>query len=190
MTRLTTDRTLRRKLLAWAPSLLALSPLAALTPRPAAAHGDTHGRSSTAASPPEQQAWGIAAGPRQRARRLVIRMDDAMRFSPTHLDVTEGETLELVIHNHGKLMHELVIGTREELDKHAKLMLEHPGMEHDEPWMAHVPPGKTGRLRWTFNRVGQFEFACLIAGHFQAGMRGTVSVRAAAGSSKRPPSPT
>jgi uncharacterized cupredoxin-like copper-binding protein len=50
-------------------------------------------------------------------------------------------------------------------------------MEHDEPWMAHVEPGRSGDLIWTFNRTGEFEFACLLPGHYQAGMRGTIRVR-------------
>jgi uncharacterized cupredoxin-like copper-binding protein len=49
-------------------------------------------------------------------------------------------------------------------------------MEHDEAHMVHVAPGQTGEIIWTFNRPGEFEFACLIAGHFQAGMKGTVIV--------------
>ena len=36
--------------------------------------------------------------------------------------------------------------------------------------------GKTGQIVWTFNRAGQFEFACLIAGHYQAGMTGRFTV--------------
>ena len=49
-------------------------------------------------------------------------------------------------------------------------------MEHDEPYMAHVPPGQTGEIVWTFNRAGRFEFACLIAGHYQDGMKGVITV--------------
>ena len=74
-------------------------------------------------------------------------------------------------------MHELVIGTRQELDEHATLMAKFPGMEHDEPYMAHVAPGKTGALVWNFNRVGEFDFACLIPGHYQAGMVGKINVK-------------
>jgi uncharacterized cupredoxin-like copper-binding protein len=55
-------------------------------------------------------------------------------------------------------------------------MIKFPTMEHDEPYMAHVAPGKTGEIIWTFNRAGQFEFACLIAGHYQAGMVGKIMV--------------
>ena len=78
-------------------------------------------------------------------------------------------------------MHEFVLGTKKELDNHAALMMKFPGMEHSEPYMAHVAPGKTGEITWTFNRPGDFDFACLIAGHYQAGMVGKVKVVAASG---------
>ena len=83
--------------------------------------------------------------------------------------------------NSGKMLHEFVLGTKQELLAHAALMLKFPTMEHDEPYMAHVPVGKSGQIIWTFNRAGDFEFACLIAGHYQAGMKGTVKVTAATG---------
>ena len=71
--------------------------------------------------------------------------------------------------------------TKDVLDEHAALIGKCPTMERDEPYMAHVPPGKTGEIVWTFNRAGQFEFACLIAGHYQAGMVGLVTVIPVAG---------
>ena len=52
----------------------------------------------------------------------------------------EGETVRLQAQNQGKVMHEIVIGTKTELDQHAEMMVKHPGMEHDEPYMAHVKP--------------------------------------------------
>lgn len=60
-------------------------------------------------------------------------------------------------------------------------MLKFPTMEHDEPYMAHVGAGKTGEIIWTFNRAGEFDFACLIPGHYQAGMVGKLKVAAANG---------
>ena len=99
-------------------------------------------------------------------------------FAPDRIAVKLGETVRFVARNDGKVMHEFVIGTQAENAKHAEMMLKFPGMEHDEPYMAHVPPGKTGQIVWTFNRAGQFEFACLIAGHYQAGMVGTITVSA------------
>jgi uncharacterized cupredoxin-like copper-binding protein len=55
-------------------------------------------------------------------------------------------------------------------------MIKFPNTEHNEPYMAHVAPGKTGEVIWLFNRAGDFDFACLIAGHYQAGMVGTIKV--------------
>lgn len=141
----------------------------------ALAHGQAHD-SEPSMMPPEQKAWGIGADEQQVDRELVIRMSDNMRFTPDHFEVAEGETLRLIIKNEGQMLHELVLGTAEELQEHAALMAKFPGMEHDEPYMAHVDPGQTQTMTWTFNRAGRFEFACLLPGHFQAGMVGGLDV--------------
>ncbi len=161
----------RRQLL----TLALLSPLAPW----AQAHGSRpHGHQGHHAPlVKEQKPWGIAAEPREARRTIEILMTDDMRFSPAHIDVREGETLRLRAVNRGQVMHEIVIGTRQELEEHAEMMKKHPNMEHDEPYMAHVEPGQRGDIVWTFNRPGDFEFACLIPGHFEAGMRGTIRVR-------------
>ncbi|QPF76637.1 cupredoxin family protein [Roseateles sp. DAIF2] len=124
----------------------------------------------------EQKDWGIAAEAKEARRTITVGMNDAMRFVPDRLEVRQGETVRFVIRNDGKVMHEFVLGTKKELDAHAEMMMKHPGMEHDEPYMAHVAPGKTGEITWTFNRAGEFDFACLIAGHYQAGMVGKLKV--------------
>jgi len=125
----------------------------------------------------EQQDWGIAGDARAVRRTVDVRMLDTMRFVPDRIDVRLDETVRFKARNTGRVMHEFVIGTRAENERHAALMLKFPDMEHDEPYMAHVPPGKTGDIVWQFNRAGTFEFACLIAGHYQAGMTGTITVR-------------
>ena len=99
-----------------------------------------------------------------------------MRFTPQHIEVQEGETVRLRAMNRGKVLHEIVLGTPEELKAHADLMKKHPGMEHDAPDMAHVAAGRSGDIVWHFNRAGTFHFACLIPGHYEAGMTGTVTV--------------
>jgi uncharacterized cupredoxin-like copper-binding protein len=160
-------------------SLITVIATAALTlaPAPAFAHGDAaHGTDKTATAKREQKPWGIAGDARSATRTVTLSMDDSMRFSPDKLAFKQGETVRFVIRNQGKLLHELVIGTKPELDTHAAMMVKFPGMEHDEPYMAHVPAGKSGELVWTFNRAGEFDFACLIAGHYQAGMVGKISV--------------
>jgi uncharacterized cupredoxin-like copper-binding protein len=148
---------------------------AALAASGAHAHGDKHG-TSAAVVKKEQTPWGIAGDARDATRTIRIEMRDTMRYSPDRIVVREGETIRLVHRNRGKIMHEFVLGTKQELDEHAALMLKFPGMEHDEPYMVHVAPGKQGEIVWTFNRAGTFDFACLIPGHYQAGMVGKVVV--------------
>ena len=133
---------------------------------------------TSSAAPAErvQTAWGIGGDAKAVTRTINVTMTDNMRFTPSELRIQAGETVRLVVRNAGKGLHELVIGTKDELDKHAALMLKFPGMEHSEPYMAHVNPGKTAQLIWTFNRAGDFEFACLLPGHYQAGMVGKIKV--------------
>ena len=71
----------------------------------------------------------------------------------------------------------MVIGTADELKKHAEQMRKFPEMEHEEAYMAHVKPGKSGEIVWQFTKAGEFQFACLIPGHFEAGMVGKVTVK-------------
>jgi uncharacterized cupredoxin-like copper-binding protein len=152
-----------------------------LTASPAHAHGDAGHAGKPAPVRKEQKAWGIAGEAKAARRTVRFEMTDSMRFTPDRLEVRQGETVRIVVSNKGSAMHEFVLGTREELDAHAALMVKFPGMEHDEPYMAHVPPGKTGEIIWTFNRAGDFDFACLIAGHYQAGMVGKVKVTGSKG---------
>ena len=142
------------------------------------AHGDEGHPAKAGPVKKEQKDWGIAGDDKQARRSIEVGMSDAMRFMPDRIAVKLGETVRFAVRNDGKQMHEFVIGTQAENKKHAELMLKFPGMEHDEPYMAHVPPRKTGQIVWTFNRPGSFEFACLIAGHYQAGMVGTITVSA------------
>jgi len=161
--------------------LIALLPLA--TNLPAHAHSEkTHAPAAEAVA--EQTAWGIAGQSAQATRTITIVMTDAMRFTPDTLTVQEGDTVRFVVRNQGRMLHEMVIGTSNELAKHAALMAKFPNMAHDEPYMVHVDPGKTGEIVWTFNRAGRFEFACLIAGHYEAGMRGTLTVNPKQGAEK------
>jgi len=161
------------------PALALLLGLAAALATPVAqAHGSKPHEAKPRAAKPEQKAWGIA-GERKFVRRIVeIEMTDDMRFKPDRIEVGLNETVRFVLKNKGKLLHEMVIGTKKELDEHAALMQKFPDMEHDEPHMAHVDAGKQGDLVWKFNRAGEFDFACLIPGHYQAGMVGKILVKA------------
>ena len=161
----------RRSWLRWLllPGVVAL-------PTPGRAHSEAGHAKTPAAVKKEQKAWGIAGDARDVRRTIDIAMTDNMRFTPDRITVRLGETVRFRIRNQGQMLHEMVIGTAAELADHAALMAKFPTMEHDEPYMAHVAKGRTAQMLWHFNRAGEFEFACLIAGHFQAGMVGRITV--------------
>jgi len=155
---------------------LAFAMTLAVLPVAALAHGDAP-RKAAAAQPMVETGFGRTGDPRKAVRTIRIDMSDRMRFSPDTIEVKPGDTVRFVVRNSGKTMHEMVIGTMKELKDHAELMKKHPGMEHDEPYMAHVEPGKTAEIAWQFTKAGEFFFGCLIPGHFEAGMVGKILVR-------------
>lgn len=120
-----------------------------------------------------------APGDAKRVTRTVeITASDDMRFHPAKIAVKRGETVRLVVRNAGKIDHELVLGSPKDLKAHAALMRKFPGMEHDEPNQVKVGPGETREIVWRFPRSGTVDFACLIAGHFEAGMKGKIKIAA------------
>jgi len=144
--------------------------------RVASAHSDKPQAKKAGAAKKEQKDWGIAGDAKDVERTIDCRMLDTMRFSPDRVDVKLGETIRFTASNNGRVLHEFVIGTKQENAAHYELMKKFPNMEHDEPWMAHVAASGKSEIIWKFNRPGEFEFACLIAGHYEAGMVGKIVV--------------
>ena len=143
-----------------------------LVPLAAIAHTDaapaTHGASATAAG---------RAGERAHVTRTVtIGMKDSMRFSPAELVVERGQTVRIIARNDGDVLHEIVLGTREEIEHHRAAMRADPALAHGAPYMAHVAPGASQQIIWHFDRPGTFEFACLLPGHYESGMSGSIDV--------------
>ena len=147
----------------------------------ALAHGDEDHDKKAGASSHEghASALGKPGDPKKVGRTVEIAMNDTMRFTPSSVAVKRNETVRFVLKNEGKLKHEMVLGTIKELKEHAALMLKFPEMEHVDPNQASVEAGKTGELIWQFTKAGTFDFACLQAGHFEAGMKGNVVVAGA-----------
>ena len=115
----------------------------------------------------------------QATRTVSIEMSDAMRFTPDQVSVRQGETIRFVVKNAGQLKHEFNLGTDKDLNAHYELMKKFPEMEHDEPNIASVAPGGTGEVIWQFTKAGKVSFACLHVGHYDAGMKGSVTVSSA-----------
>ena len=132
----------------------------------------------------DEQTIGKAGKPANVTRTVSIDMTDAMRFTPASIDAKQGETIKFIVKNSGKIKHEMVLGTAKELKDHYELMKKNPEMEHDEPNMVTVAPGKTSEIIWQFTKSGKVDFACLQAGHYDAGMKGLVTVAATKTSTK------
>jgi len=157
-------------------ALLAAAPACAHDIAAPAAGADAHHHDADAAN-----TFGRSGNPHNVRRTIDIEMSDELRFTPASIDVKQGETVRLRIHNRGTMTHEFVLGTQDELAEHARLMLKFPGMVHEEPFMAHLAAGEQGEIVWQFTRRGSFRYACLIPGHtgenLRTGMVGTVTVR-------------
>jgi len=132
--------------------------------------GHTHGHGN------EEAAIGKPGELSKVSRTITIEMSDAMRFTPSNLKVRQGETVRLLIVNKGQIRHELSLGTQKELQEHLALMKKFPDMEHDEPNKVSLAPGKQGEIIWQFTKAGEVKFACLYPGHYDAGMKGQVTV--------------
>ncbi len=143
------------------------------------AHGDAHTAKKSAydASKVEERAFGREGDPRGVTHTVKLDMTDAFRFAPADVTVKPGETVKFVLANSGKVLHEMVLGTTEDLKAHAELMRKFPDMEHVDANMAHVKPGAKGEIVWQFTKAGEYQFACLIPGHYEAGMVGKVVVK-------------
>lgn len=140
------------------------------------AHGDNKAGKGARAISTEEKPFGREGDPKRVTRTMTVEMSDRMRFTPNELTIRQGETVRFRVKNSGKVLHEMVLGTMTELKEHADLMKKHPGMEHDEPYMAHVSAGKSGTMLWQFTKAGEFHFGCLVPGHFEAGMVGRIKV--------------
>jgi uncharacterized cupredoxin-like copper-binding protein len=156
---------------------IALSLAFALTAHADDKHSGQGGHAGHSAKSAEKT-YGEPGDPKKVTRTIEVGMTDAMRFTPSKIAVKRGETIRFVAKNSGKVEHEFVLGTERELKAHAEAMKKNPKMEHGpEANAVDVDPGKQGELVWRFTKAGTFSFGCLVPGHYEAGMVGTVVVR-------------
>ena len=123
---------------------------------------------------------GEPGNPKRPAQVVAVTMHEGngkMSFIPDKIEVKIGQQIRFVIRNNGALKHEFMLASVQDNKKHAEVMKKFPDMEHDDPNAISVDPGKTAEILWRFTKAGTFEFACLIPGHREAGMRGSVFVK-------------
>ena len=128
----------------------------------------------------EMFAAGEPADPKKDFRVIELAMTEGsgtMAFAPNTVEVKVGEQIKFVIKNTGALDHEFKLDSSEQIAKHKIAMEKNPEMIHDDPNGTRLEPSKSGEVFWKFSKAGTFVFACLIPGHYEAGMHGKVVVK-------------
>jgi uncharacterized cupredoxin-like copper-binding protein len=160
-----------RHIFAAAAVLLTAGVMLSGVPLPGLAHeGHDHGEFSA----------GEPGDPKKPARviRIKMREDGGKKFfEPARIEVRRGEQIRFSLQNEGTGPHEFALATAAENRKHTDEMRRLPEMEHDDPTAKRVTAGSTIDLVWKFSKRGEFQFACLIPGHYDARMVGTVIVK-------------
>jgi uncharacterized cupredoxin-like copper-binding protein len=159
-----------------------------------AGSGHDHGNSASAAHD-GHDAHDDSLSARVISRSIEVRMDDQMRFTPSALSVQAGETIRFVLHNAGQTEHEMVLGSPQEIAAHAQAMKQAASTggqaQHTHGTGVEITLGAGQKAEWvvSFPQATVLEMACLIPGHYEAGMRGTLEVRpASSGKTPRPAS--
>lgn len=90
-------------------------------------------------------------------------------FGSSRTTFTAGTPYRFVLRNAGTAPHEWAVVPRGAADEQQVLT----EVEEDE-----LPPGATAAIEFVFRRAGEYDFACFLPGHFEAGMKLPVTVTA------------
>lgn len=110
-------------------------------------------------------------------REVTITASD-IAYSTTTLEATVGQPIKVTFKNDGALTHDFTIvkieasEVVEETGGHGHVM-----EEADYDLHVSAEPGTSGSLTFTPATAGTYEFYCTVAGHKEAGMNGTLTVK-------------
>lgn len=111
---------------------------------------------------------GQAEAEPEAVREVRVTMGE-MWFETTDSVFVAGVPYRFVLENQGQMSHEWAVVPRGDADE-SRLLFE---VEEED-----LPPGATVEREFTFPEAGDFDFACFLPGHYQAGM--VIPVRVAA----------
>jgi uncharacterized cupredoxin-like copper-binding protein len=160
--------------------LVAILALTGVLPGGPGAHGPGRHLGVGANTTPATQNRGGVGGPADAAeatRTVRVSALDTMAFQPAGITVSKGEAVTFEVTNAGQAVHEFTLGDSAMQQEHAQAMAHIPeGITHAFPNSITLKPGETKRLTWRFGDAATLEFACHEPGHYQAGMRGEITV--------------
>lgn len=106
--------------------------------------------------------------------RVIEVIMSEFAFSPSFIEVAAGETVTFRVTNEGVIEHEFRLIDEEAMAHHDH---DHGHEANAEGVFVMVQPGDTAELTLAFGEDVTFdEFACLIPGHYEAGMEGVLTV--------------
>jgi uncharacterized cupredoxin-like copper-binding protein len=110
-----------------------------------------------------------ALGTKANPRIIHLDMTDQLHFDPTSVAVRRGETIRFVLTNSGSAVHEFQVGPADKVaaDEVDGVVV----VEKDE-----LDAGSTNAVDYTFSTSGPFAYACHEPGHYEAGMKGVVTI--------------
>ncbi len=108
-------------------------------------------------------------GTKDNPRVVWLNMDDTLQFMPDSVPVAKGETIRFVLTNSGTVVHEFQVGPADKvaLDEVDGVIV----VEQDE-----LDAGSTHAVDYTFDGSGPYAYACHEPGHYEAGMKGVVTL--------------
>jgi uncharacterized cupredoxin-like copper-binding protein len=106
---------------------------------------------------------------------------EALQFTPATIEVTAGKPVKLTFHNKDSVDHDFsIMEIPMVMSATAEPMAGHDmGGMSDQPQLhMAVAMGGTGSMEFTPSKPGTYEFLCTVPGHKEAGMKGTLVVKA------------
>jgi plastocyanin len=125
--------------------------------------GSMTGGARTEAGPGED---GFAPGTASSPRVVRIVAGPGYAFSPSTVRVARGETILFSVSTMGPEAHEFMVGPADAVASDAAGTSE----------AADIAMMTTKSVLYTFENSGPYAYACHAPGHYEAGMRGTITV--------------
>jgi uncharacterized cupredoxin-like copper-binding protein len=109
---------------------------------------------------------GFVPGTSASPRIVHVIAGPGYTFTPSTITVARGETITFKVTTVGPLVHEFMVGPA------AVVAADGDGT----PEAADIGMMATKSLTYTFDGSGPYAFACHAPGHYEAGMKGTISL--------------
>ena len=109
---------------------------------------------------------GFVAGTTDTPRVIGVVATAGLRFVPDTIRGQEGETIRFEVTVMGPTPHEFMVGPAADVVEH----------KEGTPEVPELGMMETGSVTYTFTGTGPYAFACHVAGHYEAGMRGPIVV--------------